>query len=801
MKFFKILLPLLLCIAWYKILNKSLNIKNNSIPPLGKFFSPSIGFWHNAWRDDRYSNQEISQSGYKGNIVIDDNNVPHIFADDTRNAYFLQGYIHAKNRLWQMDFSTRAAEGRISEIVGGRALEFDKVKRRKGFAESARNSVEVWKKFPESFALVEAYCAGVNHYIQSLEYADYPIEYKLMDFRPEAWTPYKTALFHKNMADVLCGRDHDIELTEAKKYFDADFNILFPENSNILDPVIPRGTKWNFNNVRKDSITATNPTGFIERDRENRIDGIGSNNWAVNKLKTVNKNPILCNDPHLSLTLPSIWFEQQIITPNSHVYGVTFPGIPGVVIGFNEHIAWGVTNAGWDVMDWYAIQWQDKSKKAYQYDGQWIPTEYRIEKIKIKGGTEISDTVKLTKWGPIVYDDTHPRKDLAMHWIINDPSTSCEMDVFTDLNKSKNVNEYRSALSKFPYPAQNFAFASDNGDIALTVQGNMPIKSDQQGRFIQDGSSSANAWHGLLTAQNNPFVLNPYRNFISSANQKSTDGTFPNYFNDGDFRDYRANVINELLSKNNDWTIDKMKEMQFNNFSMKAKTAIDAMLKLVDTSTIKNSPHYTLYQSLQNWNCNYDSTSREALVFDVWFDALYKNTWDELLQDTMKKNIKLPSDQSTIELLKNNPRFRFFDIQSTPIKETAVDIVNIAFDSTAKYLLTHPLIKNWSDKKNASISHLARIDGFSVKNLVSSGAADVINAHGSTFGPSWRMIVELTDQGPIAYAIYPGGQSGAPGSKYYSNMIELWRTGRYRKLNFTNSKDSIQSRISQITFN
>ena len=801
MKYIKLALTILLSSIWLYILKTGLSIGGNTLPPLGKFFSPTIGFWQNTKSDEFQTTQEFQFPNIKGHIVLDSDCIPHIFADNLNSAYFLQGYIHAKFRLWQMDFSTRAAEGRISEIIGDRALEYDKIRRRKGFAESAKKSIEVWKQFPESYQLIESYSAGVNHYIESITYKNYPIEYKLMDFAPEKWSPYRTALFHKYMADVLCGRDHDVEMTGAKAYFGNDFEMLFPEDGKLLDPVIPSGTKWDITkeNLPTNSVYTAPQFGFQKTDPEERISGLGSNNWAVGRSKSLSKNPILCNDPHLSLTLPSIWFEQHIITPDRNVYGVTFPGIAGIVIGFNEHIAWGETNGAWDVLDWYSIQWQDDKKEKYKLDGNWIDVEKRIEKIKIKGGKEILDTVKLTKWGPIVFEGTHPKKDLAMHWIMNEASTSCELDVFVDLNKAKNVAEYRKSIQKFSYPSQNFAFASTNGDIALTVQGNMPLKKNQQGRFIQDGTQSQNAWLGILPLDKVPFTLNPTRGFISSANQKSTDATFPNYYNDGDFRDYRGTVLNDYLSKENEWTVEKMKQLQLNNFSLKAKTALDAVFTIFDSAMIQNSKYSKILQQFKSWNFMYDSTAIEPVLFDLWFDYFYRLTWDELVEDSTKRNVKLPSDLNTIQLLQEKSQSKYFNLVATPKNEIGKDIIEAALDSLEKNN-NALMIGNWGKFKKASIPHMAKIPSFGISFISTSGGADILNAHATTWGPSWRMIVEMTADGPIGQGIYPGGQSGHPGSKYYMNMVEDWRLGKYRNLQFVKSETEIKNPLSTFHF-
>lgn len=779
---------LFFCVLWYFALNHSWKLDGKFLPKLGSFFSLSEGFWKNI-----QSNKELMPDDpvfrSKAQVYWDDRMVPHIFSDSLEKVYFAQGYIHAFHRLWQMDFSTLAAEGRVSEVIGSIAVEFDKNKRRKGLAESARLSHEIWKQFPETYKLIQAYADGVNHYIEQLVPGEYPIEYKIMNDAPRKWSPYRSALFHKSMSEVLCGRDKDVELTNAKLFFGNDFELLFPEESSLLDPVIPNKTVWAFQTEDVIKTKTHSPEGgsigFIPWQREQGPEGLGSNNWAISKQKSSTGNPILCNDPHLSLTLPSIWYEQQLISDQINVYGVSFPGIPGVVIGFNKNVAWGITNAGWDVMDWYKIQWKDSIMNQYLLDGNWKEVQQRIEKIQVKGEKEaVLDTVKLTCWGPVVYHTPGDLKySLAMHWIIADTSHSCEMEVFKELNEAENYSDYRKAISKFPYPAQNMAFISKSGDIAITVQGNMPLKSKQQGRFVEDGSKSDNGWKGVLPNQFNPSILNPTRGYVASANQKSTDSSFPVYYNDGDFRDYRGTLLNRILGSQELWTVEELKKIQCNNYSLRAETALPLMIGYIDNLENIDRSYLDL---LRNWNYEYDSSSLAPAVFDTWFDGLHSLIWDEISADSSRsKSMAMPSDQTTIQLMKDHPALSYYDVVQTQEKENLRDLVKIAYDSIQLKLKGNiPLIQNWGQFKKASIPHMARIPGMGIPFISSNGSKDILNAHARTFGPSWRMLVELTESGPKAFGVYPGGQDGRPGNTFYKSMVEDWRMGRYYELIF-----------------
>ncbi len=793
-------LPFALSILWYLFLSTTLSVSGNHLPPLGSFFGISEGFWANAKSQDQVPASVQNDFGIQGEVYLDERRVPHIFANTERDAYFLQGYVHAWLRLWQIDFSTRAAEGRLSEIIGERTLSYDKIKRRKGFREAAMRSVENWKRDPELLKSLNAYSDGINQYISSLSYKDLPIEYKLLDYWPEPWSLYRSALFHKSMAEILCGRDKDVELTNARLFFGSQFANLFPEMEPKEDPVIPPGTEWKFTMQESLPVVDSGQTGYIDWIPEKMPAGLGSNNWAVAARKSANGHPLLCNDPHLNLTLPSIWFEQQLITPDYNVYGVTFPGIPGVVIGFNDHIAWGVTNAGWDVMDWYQIQWQDEKKTHYLLDGKWVEVKNKVEKIHVKGHPDVLDTVLMTYWGPVVYTDTASRKNgLAMHWIVNDPYEQMEVNTFRLLNRAKNYADYRNAVFNFPYPAQNFAFASVDGDIALTTQGNMPIKSDQQGRFVLDGSKSENAWKGVLPSVLNPHTINPERGFVSSANQRTTDSSFPNYYNNGDFREYRGRMINRLLSQKEKWSVEDMKALHYNSYSLKAEEALPLLLTGVDSGALDDKGH-VLYTQLKNWNYNYDSTSQEAVYFDLWFAYFYKCLWDEILMDSTKRAIATPDDVASIRLMKTDPGNVYFDFLETPKKEVYQDIARMSFDSMKQQVSRPGGPKDWADFKDASILHIARIPAFSRFHVRTSGNEDIINAHARAFGPSWRMIVDLAKDNIKAFGIYPGGQSGNPGSAFYDSMILPWSKGAYYELHFLKSQSEANPDYQVITF-
>ncbi len=791
MKLVPFIVSLGLTIGLIYFLSNPLSLGDKNIPPIGSLVNPHTGFWQNAKMPDIIpdSNLDFQELNAPVNVHFDERLVPHIFAEDIGDAIFVQGYVTAAHRLFQMDLSTRAAAGRLSEILGDRVLERDDWMRRKGMVFAAENAVEAWKEDAESFALLEKYCAGVNRYIKTLSPPEYPLEYKLIGTEPEPWTPLKTALFVKTMAASLAERHLDVQATNALAKFGKDtFDYLYPEYFPSQSPIIPESVEWDFEpiNVPDDSTDNDYITRYDYEDYERTPENIGSNNWAVAGSKTRSGNPILCGDPHLALSLPSIWYEIQIKTPELNAYGVSLPGLPFVIIGFNENIAWSQTNVGHDVADLYRIKWKDETKSEYLLDGKWIKAELKEEVFKIKGKPDVVRTVKYTHWGPVLFEAKEGLdKDLAYQWLAHTASDKGELKVFLNLNKARNYDDYAAALEGYNVPAQNFAFASKDGDIALKVQGQFPLKEEGQGRFIRNGTLTSSGWKGFVPKAHNPMVKNPERGFVASANQHSTDEKYPYYYNREKFESFRGRVLNRYLEKMNDITPQDMMDLHNSNLDMKAEAALPLLLSHLDKRS--KDLHPTIIKGLEAWNYSYDMDSRAATFFEVWWNHVVRNIWDE----TLKENVPTltPNFIRTISLIRDEPASGFFDKQSTPKKETIVQIITEAFLSTTEEVGEEfEAIPIWLDKKGSAITHLARIPAFSANDVKIGGVYSALNAMTATNGPSWRQVVELGDK-VKAHVSYPGGQSGNPASAHYDDFIETWASGKYYIANFMYSEN------------
>lgn len=836
----------------------ALNKQWGSIPPMGKFLSPQHGFWQNAEPANSSFDADLSFPDLKGkaNVYFDDRLVPHVFAENDEDLYFIQGYLHAKFRLFQMDLQTKAAEGRASEIAGKKAINFDREQRRLGMKFAAENAMKEVEKDPISKAMFESYTRGINAYINSLTDAALPLEYKLLNFKPEKWTPLRTALLLKMMAKMLSsGTENDLANTNAKSIFIPDeLKMMYPQVHDSLEPIIPKGTVFDepgiipVQPVSADSLYFGNKQTVAAKEISKPDINNGSNNWVVAGSKTQSGSPILCNDPHLELSLPSIWYEMQLQTPTSNVYGVSLPGSPFIIIGFNDSIAWGVTNAQRDVKDYYEIKFKDPSKKEYWFNGKWEPTTQRVEEIKVKDGSTVYDTVAYTVFGPVMFDESFSNessanRNLAVRWTAHDPSN--EGMTFYQLNRAKNYDDYASAIKTFQCPGQNFVFASKGGDIAIWQQGKFPARWNRQGLYVMPGEDSSYMWQGYIPQPENPHSKNPERGFLESANQRPVDSTYP-YFIPGSYITPRGVSIERQLLAMTGITTTDMMQLQNNYFNILAEDARSLLVNYVKENEL-NATEKKYLDVVKNWDLMASPDSKGQTIYQCWWDSLEMEIWkDELTipgsalfadeagvsgffkDDTAKKfidvnsgkemsyrevklkwkdlrgkNIQLPfpEEQTTMELLMKDSALKFIDNINTTQKETLYDLVTVALKKSSADLTKKEAEGKleWAKFKNPTVYHLLKeaLPAFARKGLNVGGNGNIINAVTHSHGPSWRMVVQMTTP-TEAYGVYPGGQSGNPGSKYYDDYIDNWVAGKYNKLWFMREGDRTDKNVKWV---
>ncbi len=821
MKILRAVLLLVACVGVFYGANNSFGL----VPPLGKFLDPFAGFWQNGRAQDVVPEVlTISGLQHEVNVVWDDRQIPHIFADNSMDLYLAQGYLTARARLWQMDFTKRVTAGRLSELFGSRMIDFDRFYRRIGMVSGAEVALEVMMDDPESGPAVNAYCKGVNAFINELDYKNLPVEYKILGYEPEEYTPMDVALLLKSFQYQLAFHGNDASLTRTKAVFGpGTMDLLYPLLPAISEPVIPEGETWDFEpievaqpplpggpgpppgpslGVRDNNRDTGEPMLSSPRrsDRPMEAPAIGSNNWVVSGSRTQSGVPLLANDPHLSLTLPSVWYECQLSAPGLNVYGVIPPGAPGIIFGFNEKIAWGITNAQTDVLDWYEIKFTDSTNSAYYYDGQPRPTRLRVEEIHVKGGETVYDSVIYTHYGPVCYlkgeapfdDDVPP--GCAMRWTGLEPSN--EMRAILSLNYAADYDEFRASLSELSCPQLNFVYADLEGDIGIVHNGRFPLRWLDQGSTIMDGSLSGYEWQGWIPNAHIPDIRNPVRGYLSSANQHPTDSDYPYWLGWNWISVDRASRINERLEELTAATLDDMMDLQNDVHNYHARHVLPTMLSVIDRDILSESERVA-FDEISAWDYEHSADAIPPRLFTYWWWWLNHELWDDDM-DTPQGSLAWPSRDVTEQILLSAVLSPFWDNINTEEPESRSDIVIEAFISAFDQLTSDfgPYGTAWtvSESRGTTIRHLARVPGFGSGKLATGGTKTTVNATQAHYGPTWRMIVSL--ERPIrAWGVIAGGQSGHPGSQFYDIDLKDWVNGSYREFLFLQSAHDDRDRL------
>jgi len=774
------------------------------LPRIGSFFSPQSG-WMNQ---NKTENQEIPKELkklLKGKVTVhfDSLGVPYIFADVEEDVYRMQGYITARDRLFQMEAASRLTAGRLAEWMGAGMIENDKYFRRLGLSEAAKRATDLALSDPETKIALESYAEGVNLFISNLKKEDYPLEYKLLDVEPELWTPEKSILILKNITYTLTGYFDDYQKTNARNILGIEFikEILFKDFDEI-NPIISKSYKGE-NQVKAlfDLETYYRAKGDLNREFESSDPANGSNNWALRASKTKNGKPILSSDPHLTMSLPSIWYEQSLNTTDFSAHGVIIPGSPGICIGFTPFMSWGVTNSGADVADFFELTFKDESLNEYFHDGKWKPITRKIETIIVKDSNPVIDTVLYSHHGPILATSIENKRSnipvgSALRWIAHDEGN--ELKALIGMMKAKNVKEYTNSLERFKAPALNWAFASSSDSIGMWVNGKLPKKWNYQGAFISDGSDSRYEWKEYIPFDELPHEINPERNFVSSANQIPTDSYYPYYFDYKMAGFSRPNRVNQILASRNDITVKEIQEMQLDSYSLLAEKMLPIYLSMLEENRLPESL-LSFKKMLEQWNFTNEGDSQLPTLFHEWRKQIHDNTWDEI--SSSKIILSKPSPDNTDLLIINKPESKWFDDLRTDSVEYAKDIVIKSFGDAVNRLekLFGSISTKWKlqDYNRTDLRHLAGISGFGSGFVATNGYSESINAIRGNHGPSWRMVVEMDGWNTRALVTYPGGQSGNPGSKHYTDRLENWRinTGSEVKLYKTskNFKNAVYS--------
>ncbi len=782
-----------------------------SLPPLGALLEPAGGVWALGRAGSLGGDRTVTSPAFAGEVkvVVDDRGVPHIYAANELDAYRALGFAVARDRLFQLEAQTRAAAGTLTELVGPRALTSDRDARRLGFARLVERTMRDADTTSPAVQSVKAYAEGVNAWIDHMRPADLPIEYRLLGRQPARWVPANSYLLLARMALTLAY--NDASLVKAKAASRVGWpaaEALFPVNAPIQEPIQPNlvdSTRFGFVPIPPPGAPDTSVTTAIgalngaHRTlgsflRWTGDEALGSNNWAVAPARSASRHALLAGDPHLELTLPSIWYQAHLVVGDRlDVAGVTLPGAPWVVIGFNRHIAWSMTNTGSDVNDFYRETVDDSLHPArYQVDGTWKPLELRVEAYRAPSGLILAvDTLRFNHRGPLWKVDS---TWMSMAWTLYQGSSNGAE--FVAIDRAASVGEFLESSATYAVPAQNMIVADRQGTIAIRSTGRYPVRPGPgRGDLIQDGSSSANDWTGALPVEFYPFSLNPTRGFLSSANQQPVDPAVNARFMGANwYSPWRAMRINTLLRADSQVTVDAMRRFQTDPGSARADMFVPTLLRVgADSLRIATSPRAKeAIRLLAAWNRQYDVQNTGPVLFEAVMTELSRRVWDELAPPpgppgSDEAVTPRPAEAILLGLMADSAN-AWWDDRRTPLAERRDDILIASLaaglDSTvARHGPAGSERWRWGNAYHANIRHLLRLPALSALDLpVQSGPSTLSPSSGAgTSGASWRMVVELGPQ-VSAWATYPGGQSGNPASTHYRDFLPAWLAGRLDSL-------------------
>jgi len=548
----------------------------------------------------------------------------------------------------------------------------------------------------------------------------------------------------------------------------------------------------------------------LRRAPADRDDGVGSNNWAVAPRRTLAGHAILAGDPHLDLTVPSIWYQAHLVVPGRlDVYGVTIPGAPGIVIGFNRDVSWSFTNTQSDVVDYYVEQVDDSLRPTrYLVDGTWRPLELRTEVYRgPRGDTVAVDTLRFNHRGGV---QRAGGRWISVRWaVLETPFTASNLSAAA---KAGSVQQWQEAMSNWRGPAQNMIVADRNGTIAIRSIGRFPIRpGDGLGNQLRDGTSSRNDWTGYWPVAKYPQAVSPAQGYLASANQQPIDPKVSAAYLGADwYAPWRAMRINQLLRADSAMTPDKMRRMQTDVGSPRAEMFVPALLAAAGTRPTDSVLQHAA-AILARWDRRYTRENREAILFEYAMGQLNEHLWDELRpggragrREGGREALPMPGLMVVAELMAD-PESEWWDDRRTEVVEHRDDI--LAESLKAAYLQA---VNNfgpadgpgwlWSNRRKVRIRHLLGLPGFGAPEVPAMGGPSTLSPSSGDggFGSSWRMVVEMgtTVQ---AMGVYPGGQSGNPASPRYLDLLPRWAAGELDTLRTPAAPESLTASLTSAT--
>ena len=736
---------------------------------------------------------------YDGNLIIkgldnevdvffDERGMPHIYAGTEKDLYFAVGYLMGRERLWQMDLIRRATRGRLSEIFGADYVETDLFLR--SLCMTEKSKLLLANSAPEIILTLEYYCDGVNRYIAD-QGRRLPPEFRILGYRPDPWTLEDIANIIGYMGWDLASSSLSEDLFNYRLYSrlgEDGVAKIVPDWQATRSYVFPEF-------VLTDALLKEAQAFVSSADKLANL-GIfsfsGSNNWALSGDRTSTGKPILSNDMHLGLSSPGIWMQMHQVVPGKlNVTGVVVPGQPFIVSGHNEDIAWGMTNLMVDDIDLFIEKTDTAHPGKYFFNGNWMEMEERREIIRVKGGDEVERSIMFTHRGPVI-SGMRGINDavLTMRWSGYDLSD--EVNAVYRLNRAKSWGDFREAISSFRSVSQNFVYADREGNIGLHTGGGIPVRKGH-GTIIRDGSTDEYDWKGYVPFSQLPNSFNPASGTVSSANNKTTDDSYPYYIATSFAMPYRINRIRQMIDAKEVHTVDDFKQMVTDQHSFYPTMLVPVVLAAVSESGLNSDAQKRARRLLGEWDNNLSAESEAASVFEFFRMAFAQELLADNLGDLYSLLPAVYRDYYIYRVIMTGPD-KWVDRTSTAEFETLDEIIEIAFIKAVANLEKHVGEKGldnwqWGGIHTFRLSHpmgsvkiLDRLFRLNSEPRPIGGSYHTVSpySYGSDFvvnhGASQRHIYNTADW-DASWSVIPTGNSGVPGTPFYLSQTDTYLAG------------------------
>jgi penicillin amidase len=720
-------------------------------------------------------------------IERDEWGVPHIYADNDEDLFFGFGYSMAQDRLFQLDFLRRKASGRLSEILGPEGLELDTIARTVGLRRIAEAE---WHRLPdETRTLLSSFSAGVNAVIG--ESGDnLPIEFDLLDYRPAVWSAVDCLAIECEFRWYLTGRMPVIVMPELAKRtlgegpLYREFLLGEADEESIMPPGSYPGNKH----------AQAEPVGQAVGDPDAST---GSNNWVVSGTQTQSGKPMVASDPHIAFEAVSCWYQAHLCGGSFNVAGMSYVGLPAILIGRNERVVWGITNNICSQRDLYQEQTGPEHPGCFLYDGEWEPARELTEVIHVKGAQPVTQTIRFSRNGPIVDEILPPPGDktgpLSLKWL--GASQGGWLTALLGIDRAGKVDEFREAMRPWHVPTFCLVIADVNGNIGFQASGRIPVRNYDERGYLR-GWDPEHQWQGLIPFEAMPGLVNPQRGWMATANNRLAPDDFP-YRLDGRWSSgHRAMRIRQMIEQNGKFSRDDFGNMHQDTLSLRA---VDCVLNLLEVLAASHDERLqTAARYLQQWDCRSEPNSVGPTIFNVFFTQWANTVAAERFDAQTARLLVNGVDGAAARLLAGDEAHWF---QHGDREQKIIETFNATLDLLAERF--GPDLSNWTWNKlhRIPLKHVLSSRG-DLSELLDHGGipvkGDICTVCNTGLGPDWsaaagsgyRMIAELSSAPPGLWAVDGQSQSGHPGSPHYCDQLDDWTSGRYHHLSLDRNEAS-----------